>query len=148
MKLKSLYNPIARFVEQISGATKLKRGAIKVVLSFFLTIIFIACNEQNHNLQLGEIEQSFDEQLVSISQENDSVSWIGSAEGDVWRISAHTKQHFDISDDRIYKVVVQPLPNNDTLCWIGIRNKGLQKWQLLQGKLHYISSYPCLLEYC
>ena len=142
MKLKSLYNPIARFVEQISGVTKLKRRAIKVVLSFFLTVIFIACNEQNHNLQLGEIEQSFDEQLVSISQENDSVSWIGSAEGDVWRISAHTKQHFDISDDRIYKVVVQPLPNNDTLCWIGIRNKGLQKWQLSQGKLHYISSYP------
>ena len=90
MKPKSLYYPIARFVEQISGATKLKRRAIKVVLSFFLTIIFIACNEQNHNLQLGEIEQSFDEQLVSISQENDSVSWIGSAEGDVLRLSAHT----------------------------------------------------------
>ena len=89
MKLKSLYNPIAGFVEQISGATKLKRGAIKVVLSFLLTIIFIACNEQNHNLQLGEIEQSFDEQLVSISQENDSVSWIGSAEGDVWRTQSN-----------------------------------------------------------
>lgn len=91
MKPVRLYSLIAHFVEPISGATKLKRHAIKGLLSFFLLTIFIACNEQDHNLQLGELEQSFDEQLVSISQENDSVSWIGSAEGDVWRISDHEK---------------------------------------------------------
>ena len=141
MKPVRLYSLIAHFIEPISGATKLKRHAIKGLLSFFLLTIFIACNEQDHNLQLGELEQSFDEQLVSISQENDSVSWIGSAEGDVWRITDHEKQHFDISDDRIYKVVVQPLPHNDTLCWIGIRNKGLQKWQLSKGKLHHLKNY-------
>ena len=132
--------------------------------------VFFGCNEQEKTGSLGETELYFNERLSSISADGDSAFWIGSEAGDIWYMKQRSFQSYNIGADRIYKVVTDSVLADGKLCWVGIRNSGLQKWKLneeetsleeicaipnkgtnysvydilLVGKSLYVATSPCL----
>ena len=96
----------------------------------FVFLIVCGCNERERTKSLGETELYFNERLSSISAESDSSFWIGSENGDIWYMKQKKFQEYNIGSDRIYKIITDTFLNDNPTCWIGIRNSGLQKWQL------------------
>lgn len=92
-------------------------------------IFFVGCNESKQGKTLGETEYYFDDQLSSISSDGDSAYWIGSETGDIWHINKYSRDAYHIGTDRIYDVVADRNTAQQTFCWIGVRNSGLQKWK-------------------
>lgn len=106
----------------------------------FFTVFLVACDDEEKNIRnLGETELYFDERLSSISLDGDSAFWIGSEAGDVWYMQQRHLQSYNIGVDRIYKVLTDSVLSDGKICWIGIRNSGLQRWKLAADN-------SCLME--
>lgn len=103
--------------------------------------VFFGCNEQEKTGSLGETELYFNERLSSISADGDSAFWIGSEAGDIWYMKQRSFQSYNIGADRIYKVVTDSVLADGKLCWVGIRNSGLQKWKLNEEETSLEGTY-------
>lgn len=112
-----------------------------ILWSVFL-FLFAGCHEQKETKNLGEAEFYFNERLSSISAENDSVFWLGGENGDIWQITPQGHTNYSLNTDRIYKVASDTLLEQTPICWIGIRNSGLQKWKLQKGDTRQIDVFP------
>lgn len=105
--------------------------------------IFAACNrQQDGDKSLNEKEYAMDEPLSSLSEDGDSAFWLGSETGVIWHICKDEKQTYDLETDRIYDIVAEPSTPQGRVCWIGIRNSGIQKWRLHRGKMTHEASFP------
>lgn len=109
----------------------------------FLCVIsvFSGCSEQERTGSLGETELYFNERLSSISVDGDSAFWIGSEAGDIWYMKQRKFQSYNIGADRIYKVATDSILPDGRICWVGIRNSGLQKWKLGQDETCLMDKY-------
>lgn len=108
----------------------------------FFTVFLVACDDEEKNIRnLGETELYFDERLSSISLDGDSAFWIGSEAGDIWYMQQRHLQSYNIGVDRIYKVLTDSVLSDGKICWIGIRNSGLQKWKLAADNSCLIEKY-------
>lgn len=108
----------------------------------FLTVFLVACDDEEKNIRnLGETELYFDERLSSISLDGDSAFWIGSEAGDIWYMQQRHLQSYNIGADRIYKVLTDSVLSDGKMCWIGIRNSGLQKWKLATDNSCLVEKY-------
>ena len=101
------------------------------------TILLTGCNKEKEKSGWDEIETYFDEPLASLSAEGDSVHWVGGEYGDLWRMTAHGRQHFKLGSDRIYCVV-----RHDSTYWIGHRNGGLTQYRFDGNALYPVAHYP------
>ena len=112
------------------------------LLFLYIIFIFFGCGEREKTGSLGEMELYFDERLSSISADGDSAFWIGSEAGDIWYMKQRQLQPYNIGTDRIYKVVTDSILSDARICWIGIRNSGLQKWLLGKDNVCLTGKYP------
>ncbi|MDR2858854.1 MAG: hypothetical protein LBV64_00455 [Mediterranea sp.] len=94
-----------------------------------LLLLFFSCGKYEEVKTIGETEYYFDEQLSSISLDENGYFWVGSETGDVFNFKDNYRISFDLGEDRIYKVNREITNHDNTLFWIGIRNSGLQKWR-------------------
>ena len=142
----SLYHVLAL----ISKNHKYNKMKSSFIYLLFLYIIFIlwGCGEKEKTGNLGETELYFDERLSSISADGDSAFWIGSEAGDIWYMKQRRLQPYNIGADRIYKVVTDSVLSDVRICWIGIRNSGLQKWALGEENVRLVEKYPICNKGC
>lgn len=106
-----------------------------------LLSVFSGCRETEKTGSLGETELYFNERLSSISADGDSAFWIGSEAGDIWYMKQRRFQSYNIGADRIYKVLTDSVLPEGRICWVGIRNSGLQKWRLEEKDTRLIRKY-------
>lgn len=109
------------------------------LISFIL--LFAACEEKTSMNSLGETELYFDEKTTSISSGANHTIWVGSETGRLWLVSGNHPESFDVGTDRIYKVLPYTTPDSRQILWIGIRNSGLQKWELKGNELIKLKTY-------
>lgn len=115
---------------------------LHVAFILFFTVFLVACDDEEKNIRnLGETELYFDERLSSISLDGDSAFWIGSEAGDIWYMQQRHLQSYNIGADRIYKVLTDSVLSDGKMCWIGIRNSGLQKWKLAADNSCLVEKY-------
>lgn len=99
----------------------------KLFLILCLGLLF-GCTNVKEQSDLGEIEMYFDEPLSSVNGEADSIHWIGSEYGNVWRITNQGQQKYKIASNRIY--FVKKIADSYA---ISVRNGGLRFYELHQG---------------
>lgn len=104
-------------------------------------LIFAGCDEKTSMHSLGETELYFDEKTTSVSSGEDHTIWVGSETGRLWRVSGNHPEAFDVGTDRIYKVLESRTADGHSILWIGIRNSGLQKWELKGNSLVKLKTY-------
>lgn len=118
------------------------RKALQVVLLLSFICILMGCEDKKSVDTLGETEHYFDEKVTSISSGNGGVSWVGSETGRIWRVQGCSSEPFDVGSERVYKVVSADDKDGSSLLWIGIRNSGLQKWNMNSaGELNKLVTY-------
>ncbi len=83
--------------------------------------------------RLGERETYLEEQVASLSFAGDSVAWVGTEHGLVWRMCKGKMDNMRLSDDRIYRVYEDPQAPGEARCWVGFHANGLQLWTLKVG---------------
>lgn len=114
---------------------------MKIYHHIFASIIIffslISCAEQGNDKSLNETEYYFNERLASISEENDTLCWLGDEYGKVWRVTNSGRQGYKIAFDRIY--FVKHLGDD---YWIGVRNSGLQRWHFDGSRFTLMHCYP------
>lgn len=107
------------------------RTNISYVIIFLICVFVTASCEKVEKINtLGETEYCFDERLSSLSSGADSIVWVGGETGALWRLRGDERRVYDIGEDRIYKVVSEKNDSRKEICWIGVRNSGLQKWEM------------------
>ncbi len=94
----------------------------------------IGCTRVDNIRSLGEAEYYFNEKLSSISVDVDKTLWVGSETGDVVNFGKHKIVSYDLGEDRIYKISRYDAINYPSKFWIGVRNAGLQQWDLSKEK--------------
>lgn len=114
---------------------------LHVAFILFFIVLLVACDEEKKIRNLGEAELYFDERLSSISLDGDSAFWLGSEAGDIWYMQQRHLQSYNIGTDRIYKVLTDSVLSDGKICWIGIRNSGLQKWKLATDNSCLLKKY-------
>ena len=112
-----------------------------IYILFLFSVLGTACNEKKDIVNLGEKELYFDESLASISAEGDSAFWLGSKTGDIWYIKQQRFQSYSIATDCIYKIVTDSVLPDGRMCWVGIHNSGLQKWELTESHSLLLEKY-------
>lgn len=109
---------------------------------FSVIILCCACSRQHEESQtLKEKEYTMDEPLTALSVDGDSAFWLGSENGMVWHFKGMEKHVYELETDRIYDIVPESAGNNIRTCWFGVRNAGLQLWQLRSGHMTFQKSY-------
>ena len=111
-----------------------------VVLLFLL--FGVSCQNTYRDSSLKETEYYFDDRLSSISATGDSISWLGTENGDLWCIGKQTKDFYHLSYNRIYDVYSEGVNDGVRTCWVGMRNAGVQQWALANGQGQLIATYP------
>lgn len=113
-------------------------------LIFYFSAIIgcYACSKQHEeNHTLKEKEYMMDEPLSALSVDGDSAFWMGSESGMVWHIAENEKATYEIETGRIYDITADQPRNGSRVCWLGIRNGGLQRWQLQAKKMAWQKTY-------
>lgn len=111
------------------------------VIGVLCAVLLTACTKEKEKSGWDEIETYFDEPLASLSAEGDSVHWIGGEYGDLWRMTAHRRQHYKLGSDRIYCVV-----RHDSTYWIGHRNGGLAQYRFDGKTFSPLAHYPIAIK--
>lgn len=125
----------------------MNRLYLHTTLAIILTAVLTGCNESGKPKTLGEKEIYFDDKLASVSPDGDSACWIGSETGDIWYISDNERRTYNIGTDRIYKVVPDRAAKKRPEFWLGIRNSGLQKWAVEDGRPVMLACYHIANKY-
>ena len=118
--------------------------SIRLFPLFFLCLT--ACTEKSTINTLGETELYFDEKMASLSSGGDGTVWLGSENGRLWRVKGNNSDAFDVGEGRIYKVVSSKEEDGHTLLWIGVRNSGIQKWEMEGEHLRKLQTYSIPLK--
>ena len=120
---------------------------LKYILPTFLFLsITSACDNNEGATSLGENEYYLGERLASLSMDADSTFWIGGETGRIWHVEGDEVRSFATHNDRIYKVATRQTDNGDTVCWLGVRNSGLQRWRLHNGEMTHERTYDILFK--
>ena len=117
------------------------KNYIQHIIFLCIFFILVGCDERKEAKSLGESELYFNERLASISAESDTSFWIGGENGDIWYKRQKDIKEYNIGCDRIYKIVTDTTLEGHKVCWIGIRNSGLQKWELASNGSHLIQKF-------
>ena len=118
-----------------------------VYLSIVWTVLVLAgCNRGTQLKSLGENEYYIGDKLASLSADPDSTFWIGGESGKMWHIDGDRVTDYITGTDRIYKISTRPSGDGDTICWLGVRNSGLQVWRLHNGKITHEHTYGILFK--
>ena len=118
------------------------RTNISYVIIFLICVFVTASCEKVEKINtLGETEYCFDERLSSLSSGADSIVWVGGETGALWRLRGDERRVYDIGEDRIYKVVSEKNDSRKEICWIGVRNSGLQKWEMDEHGARNLKTY-------
>lgn len=107
-----------------------------------ISFLMISCNDERSVHTLGETEHSFEEKVTSVSSGNNGTVWVGSETGRIWQVNGSSSEAFDVGDERIYKVLAAKADSDHSILWIGMRNSGLQKWNLCAKELRKLKTYP------
>lgn len=95
-----------------------------------LLVFLVACEKTVKPKSMGETEYYYDEKLSSLSLDEDGSFWIGSETGDLINFKDNHRLSYDLGEDRIYKVIREVEKEDLSTFWIGVRNSGLQKWEM------------------
>lgn len=108
---------------------------IKLTYCTFIICAFalLGCTHTTEVRTLGETEYYFNEKLASLSIDTDQSCWIGSETGDIINHKKESRVSYQLGEDRIYKVLRADSVLQDPEYWIGVRNSGLQLWNLSLG---------------
>ncbi|WP_336325088.1 hypothetical protein [Porphyromonas pogonae] len=113
----------------------MKRCIVQYILPLFVALL-CSCERAEKINTLGETEYYFDEKLSSLSTGDDGVLWIGGETGSLWRVKDDERRVFEVGEDRIYKVLSRNTDSLTTICWVGVRNSGLQRWVMQDDRMH------------
>lgn len=125
------------------------KSFMKKVLKLALLVPFVltGCEDKKSVDTLGETEHYFDEKVTSISPGFAGTTWVGSETGRIWQVKGCSSEPFDVSSERIYKVLPEENNGGLSILWIGIRNSGLQKWSITdKGDLKKLKTYRIYLK--
>ncbi len=100
------------------------------------------CSGEDTSKTLNESEYYFDERLASISSDNDSVCWIGSEYGTIYKITNEKHTPYSVASERIYFV-----RHIGKEFWIGVRNGGLQKFSFDGTHFHLQKTYSIAVKH-
>ena len=102
-----------------------------------IVCIFFSCTEDKTFTSLNESEIFFEETLASISKDNvnENIFYIGTEDGIVYIYNSENQQLKKISTDfdRIYKVVRDTITDKEPVYWVGTRNMGLFRCELIDS---------------
>lgn len=99
------------------------------------------CNDKDTNYTFDESEYYSNEQLASISSDNDSLFWIGTEYGKVCQLTDSGWKSFHVAADRIYFV-----RHTNKNYWIGIRNGGIQRYDFNGTTFRLQQTYPLAVK--
>lgn len=111
----------------------------------FFLYCFMACSEDLPQAELNESEIAFDQRLASISSDptNANRFFIGTEDGMVifYNVKDNSVGHALTDFDRIYRIVPDMRPGQDSVFWLGTRNMGMFRCRLHSDSLQAISQY-------
>lgn len=111
-------------------------------LLLLITILLFSCEKEKETKTFGETEYYFDERLCSISMGENGTFWVGSETGGLFSFKDNYRVSYDLTEDRIYKVMSDVDSAGDSILWIGVRNSGLQVWKKKNGtELKKVKTY-------
>lgn len=108
---------------------------------FLLLLLLYGCSSNTEVRNIGETEYYFNEKLASLSVDIDGSCWIGTETGDVINHKHEARTSYQLGEDRIYKVLHADSTQLSPLYWIGVRNSGLQLWNLQPNGAEKIKTY-------
>jgi hypothetical protein len=119
---------------------------MKRIIRIFITLCLATagngCKPQATENTLNEREYSLDEPLSSLSADGDTACWIGSETGIAWHVGQQGSRAYDLETDRIYDIYADAPTASGRICWVGVRNSGLQQWRLSGATMQHVASYP------
>lgn len=104
-------------------------------------IMVTGCSDKDTNYTFNESEYYSNEQLASISSDNDSLFWIGTEYGKVCQLTDSGWKSFHVAADRIYFV-----RHTDKNYWIGVRNGGIQRYDFDGTTFRLQQTYPIAVK--
>lgn len=120
--------------------------AINILPLFLLCLI--ACENKSNVNTIGETELYFDEKLASLSSGSGGTVWIGGENGNIWRVKGNNSTSFDVGEGRVYKVLeTEGKEDRRASLWIGVRNSGLQQWEMKGDSLGKLKTYSIPLKH-